>query len=248
MGTGTPQKCCVVAECGRAAHCRGYCRRHYTRWVRHGDPLAGAPCSPDKMQGVPINAMCSADGCDRPAARRSDIGPLCINHSVKYRKIGHLGKWVKPKRDVIERLTEKATPEPNTGCWLWTASGNNAGYGVILIDGKRGPGRPGKFVLAHRLMYERTVGPIPHGLDLDHLCRVRCCINPAHLEPVTRSVNLKRGINQWKLKTHCPHGHPYSGDNLYQMPNGRRACRTCRNERSRRARANKRLAVEAGAT
>lgn len=83
---------------------------------------------------------------------------------------------------------------------------------------------------AHRVTYVTAFGEPPKGLDLDHLCRMRCCVNPIHLEPVTRSENAKRspimGQGQSK-KTHCPKGHPYSEANTYRKPDGRRVCRTC---------------------
>ena len=79
--------------------------------------------------------------------------------------------------------------------------------------------------LAHRVAYELQVGPIPVGLQLDHLCRVRSCVNPAHLEPVTSAENTRRGLRA--MKTHCPQGHPYAGENLLIRPTGQRRCRTC---------------------
>jgi HNH endonuclease len=105
------------------------------------------------------------------------------------------------------------------------------GYGMITVGGVRWA--------AHRYSYTQLVGPIPEGLDLDHLCRNRPCCNPAHLEPVTRSENLKRGnVGVWAKehngkKTHCPSGHEYSGDNLYIHPRGSRCCRACTNARQR---------------
>lgn len=76
----------------------------------------------------------------------------------------------------------------DNGCWIWQGAKTHGGYGVVGVPGCR------KNAVAHRVMYEREVGPIPGGLDLDHLCRVRHCINPDHLEPVTRRVNIERGI------------------------------------------------------
>lgn len=107
-------------------------------------------------------------------------------------------------------------------CWLWTA-GRSQGYGDFRF-------MPGRSHLAHRLAYEELVGPIPAGLTLDHLCRVRHCINPAHLEPVTNYVNLMRGQGlaaQNSRKTHCPQGHPYDAENTYLSPSNRRFCRIC---------------------
>ena len=120
--------------------------------------------------------------------------------------------------DVLwNRFMAKVLVDPS-GCWLWQAH-KLKGYGTFHA-GTRG------MVYAHRYAYERLVGPIPGGLTIDHLCRVPACVNPAHLEPVTQSENRKRV----PLKTHCPHGHPYSGDNVLRKKDGSRACRTCKNE------------------
>ena len=115
-------------------------------------------------------------------------------------------------------------------CWLWTGALTTNGYGSFMK--KKGL----QMVRAHRFSYEYFVGPIPEGLDLDHLCRVRNCVNPAHLEPVTRRINLLRGMTQTALnasKTHCPAGHPYSPENTYIRPKGQRVCKACSNLRSR---------------
>jgi hypothetical protein len=131
-----------------------------------------------------------------------------------------------------DRFWQKVSPEPNSGCWLWTGADNGEGYGTISVPGKRGH-------KAHRFAYELFVGPIPDGLQIDHLCRVRCCVNPAHLEAVTQKVNVQRGIAVAKTKeyfaaiTHCPHGHKYSGDNLRKSKQGHRLCRTCHRDRER---------------
>lgn len=112
----------------------------------------------------------------------------------------------------------------DSGCWEWTASRNIGGYGMIWFEG-----RPR---VAHRVAYGLLVGAIPDGLTLDHLCRVRHCVNPAHLEPVTMYENMLRGESfsaRQARQTHCKNGHPLSGDNLYSNPNRKqRVCRTCR--------------------
>lgn len=99
------------------------------------------------------------------------------------------------------RLAAKIERGPEGACWIWTGARQTTGYGNILYLGK--------VRLAHRLVYEILRGPIPDGLDLDHLCRVRWCVNPDHLEPVTRSVNLKRGEKMGKpwCDLYCGRGH-----------------------------------------
>lgn len=123
----------------------------------------------------------------------------------------------------IPRFDEKVELDPKTGCWEWQACRCSGGYGNFR--------HKGRVVVAHRLAYETLVGPIPEGLDIDHLCRNRKCVNPHHLEPVTRRENILRGEGQGAKharKTHCQHGHPLSGENLYINPaSGQRVCREC---------------------
>lgn len=140
-------------------------------------------------------------------------------------------------RPVIERFEEKVAPGEN-GCILWTASGNGAGYGAMYIA-------KGKRVLAHRWAYEHYVGPIPEGMVLDHLCRNRICVNPAHLEPVTHRTNVLRGVAPTAVnaaKTHCDQGHLFDAENT-AMDRGKRACRACNRARSKAAYENNREAL-----
>lgn len=113
------------------------------------------------------------------------------------------------------------------GCWLWTGKCDRGGYGRIWTAGRHRR--------VHRVAYEAWVGPIPEGLEIDHLCRVRNCVNPAHLEPVTQAENVRRQARS--QKTECVNGHPYTPENTYLRPgkgHGRRDCRTCIRERAAR--------------
>lgn len=146
-----------------------------------------------------------------------------------------------------ERFWDKVSPEPNSGCWLWTAYATPLGYGKFGVTRKAG------MSLAHRHAYEVLVGEIPKGLVLDHLCRTPCCVNPAHLEPVTIAENTRRSPiikNNGQLqreRTHCPKGHPYAGDNLFIRACGRRReCRECQRRVSRDYQRSKRAASKGG--
>lgn len=141
----------------------------------------------------------------------------------------------RPVRPVIERLLEKVVKRPS-GCWLYTGQTNAKGYGRIKHQGRT--------VRAHRVAYEVLVGPIPDGLTLDHTCRVRNCINPQHLEPVTAQENTRRRVparaNSFcKAKTHCPAGHAYDTANTYRNKQGSRVCRACRRASQRAYEARK---------
>lgn len=120
-----------------------------------------------------------------------------------------------------ERFWSKVEVARN-GCWLWVAGHSPEGYGVFQPS-------PKKRAYAHRWAYEFLVGPIPAGLQIDHLCRTRDCLNPDHLEPVTSAVNTHRGATQIH-RTVCPAGHPYDDVNTYRH-NGRRYCYACRRAR-----------------
>ena len=106
-------------------------------------------------------------------------------------------------------------------------------------------------VYAHRLAFESLVDPVPKGLHIDHLCRVRCCVNPAHMEPVTPGENVRRGeamekFRRWAASiTHCPRGHEYNDANTYIDKKGSRCCRACCALKMRRIRAVRREATRA---
>ena len=136
-------------------------------------------------------------------------------------------KGVYPRRPLTDRLFEKILVS-ETGCLIWLGTRSGRGYGTFHLNGRN--------VAAHRVVYERVYGPIPDGLLPDHLCRVRLCVNPRHIELVTNKVNLLRGDAPpaWNArKTVCSKGHPFVEENITH-DNGHRKCRTCNREYARR--------------
>lgn len=108
------------------------------------------------------------------------------------------------------------------GCWEWSGNMYHDGYGMFNVDERK--------VRAHRFSYEIMVGPIPGGLQIDHLCRNRACVRFDHLEPVTQRENIRRGNSLSGMRaraTHCIRGHAFDEENTYWAPNGSRRCRTC---------------------
>lgn len=144
---------------------------------------------------------------------------------------------------VLERIARKSievpcqTEELMPYCWVWQGY-TCQGYGRITAkrpDGTR------HTMLNHRAAYQILIGPIPDGVEMDHLCRVRACWNPWHLDPVTRTVNILRGLGPQTarmaqhVKTQCPQGHPYDEANTARR-GSRRHCRACDRDRARRNR------------
>ena len=204
--------------------------------------------------GLQIVHLCGNKACVAP----THLSPLLRRESLPARPARRAANpsvaerfWAKTRiaADCVCRICT-ATGEPAEKCIVWTAAEKANGYGAFW-NGTR-------TLRAHRFAYELAIGPVPDGLELDHLCRIRNCVNPAHLEPVTREENRRRGLHgvlshQRKARppspgltlpsTHCRNGHEYTPENTAVLPpskshpNGRRRCRTCRRAQRRRERA-----------
>lgn len=176
---------------------------------------------------------CSIDGCDKTAHARG----WCITHYRRWRVWGDVnrGKIVVAPLDRFMAFVRKQ----DNGCWEWTGSKDRGGYGRFSYERKP--------VLAHRWIHEKINGPVPDGLQLDHLCRNRSCVNPNHLEVVTQRENMMRGDGpsaKHARKTHCTYGHEFTEENTYRHKGNRRMCRTCMNRRHRERSARTRAARE----
>lgn len=163
---------------------------------------------------APIYAALVAESGSDPLAEKREVGEA---ESVAMEALLPPRFWAKVNK------TET--------CWLWTASIQRNGYGMFSIGGK-------KREVAHRTAYKALIGEIPEGYQLDHLCRVRNCVNPEHLEPVTQRENIRRGDSpsaQNARKNECKHGHELTPENTYVLPaDGSRHCRECMREKDRR--------------
>lgn len=134
----------------------------------------------------------------------------------------------RPPRAELDRFLDKFTIGDD--CWEWTAGTLSKGYGSFMREDQTTVG-------AHVFAYETFVGPIPEGMEPDHLCRNRLCVRPGHLEAVTRRENVRRGDSPAGInarRDECVNEHPFDEVNTYIRPNGNRACRICRTAARRR--------------
>lgn len=214
-------KTCTIPGCDKPLRSLGLCARH-----RRLDPRSST------LRRYEPDSTCSVEACDgRPVA----LG-MCNNHRRSLLKHGDptVNKRVGPKIPWEERFWSKVYPCPWTGCWHWGAAifAARGGYGSFTV--KKHLTRK-----AHVVAYELLVGPVPAGLILDHLCRVTCCVNPEHLEPVTLAENTRRAqsptMNAWRAGTCLSGRHLMTPDNVYIRPDtGGRTCRRCAAIRSSR--------------
>lgn len=146
------------------------------------------------------------------------------SHGCKAKAVG-----LARTRPKLERFMEKIEVDSATGCWNWLAFCDRWGYGRFKWSSDKG-------MVAFRAAWLLFRGPVPEGLELDHLCRNARCVNPDHLEPVTTRENILRSDNpaaRNARKTHCKHGHPFDEENTYVDRDGRRSCRACARGRGR---------------
>lgn len=152
-------------------------------------------------------ATCSIEGCDRPVQGRG----WCSRHYTRWWRNGDplvcRWPWGLTKAEAFWQRVDQTD-----ACWLWTGYRDRNGYGRLHK------------AFAHRVAYELVTGPIPQGLQIDHLCRNPSCVRPEHLEAVTRQVNVQRA---YAIRTHCPYGHLYDEANTYRNAEGHRKCRKC---------------------
>lgn len=208
---------CVVDGCERDefVKSRQLCNAHYQRLMK-----TGTTDLPVRQGDLP----CEMDGCEKPRHARG----LCSTHQSKIRRKGSPAGPVRAWLPVADRFWALVTKTET--CWLFANVQSN-GYGSLS-----GAVTNGRSNLAHRVAYELLIGPIPEGLQLDHLCRVRNCVNPEHLEPVTPWENTMRSTSISAVnarKTECLRGHPFSDENTYYSKDGRRYCIACRDARAR---------------
>ncbi|MCW5951966.1 MAG: HNH endonuclease [Propionibacteriaceae bacterium] len=172
---------CTIAGCsnpiGTTGGGRGWCGTHYMRWKRTGDPLTGGAVQRQTGTGQP----CSVPECIRPVVALD----YCERHYRRFKRYGNPtdgGPLIGSLTDE-ERFWSKVTVTDT--CWLWTGAPNGGGYGTFSPTG-------GPNTMAHRFSYELAGNTLTPGLTIDHLCRVRLCVNPDHLEEVTYDENLRR--------------------------------------------------------
>jgi hypothetical protein len=185
------------------------------------------------MSGNVIRRVCRKCGTEKPLDEFAKHPRCLFGRTYWCRRCQYAANQARAKERKAGIVSPRRLPaedrfwakvQKTDSCWVWIGGASKRGYGGFQPNPERG------VVPAHRFSYELLIGSIPEGLELDHLCRNPRCVNPAHLEPVTHSENIQRGESISVLnarKTHCPQGHPYSGENLVVRKGGYRNCRAC---------------------
>lgn len=170
---------CAVTDCEQRVVARGWCRRHYSRWHTHGDPLKVLPRGgARKMPPRPriVRPECRFDGCERLSAK--SCKGWCPKHHTRWYRHGDPAVVKTPSRrlkDVAETLRARSLVVDD--CWLWQGAKLPNGYGVFGLKGHS------RYV--HRAAWENVHGPVPPGREFHHTCQNRACCNPEHLVPLT---------------------------------------------------------------
>jgi hypothetical protein len=171
---------CSIQGCDKPHYAFGWCQMHYRRWKNHGDPAVVLSRSGRRRDLSP--PVCAIMGCEELVGLKGAKG-LCVRHYDFARRNGVPEPRHRPS--ATERFWSRVSKTDE--CWFWMGTLNPAGYGVFNLGNRAG----NKTVLAHRFAYEQVAGPILEE-SLDHLCYVRRCVNPAHMEPVPLAENQRR--------------------------------------------------------
>lgn len=169
----------------------------------------------NKTRINPTAVTCESCGEQRTVKRPDKAGRMCRPCAAKIGTSAAREANIQPVEQRFMKYVKKAT----SGCWEWGGTLQKNGYSTFYHNGKT--------VRGHRWSYEHFTAPIPQGKEIDHLCRNRKCVNPSHLEPVTRKENRRRA-----MPFHCVNGHAFTPENTY-MHDGKRHCRECRRIRVR---------------
>lgn len=192
----------------RTVRSRGLCNMHHQRLLITGN-VGHATSRRQRNHG-----LCEQQPCERPART---LG-YCHMH---YRRMWRTGKasGLSQKDAFFGHITHETVD----GCWIWDKP-SHKGYGQF------------SGTTAHGWSFTYFMDDIPESIEIDHLCRVRACVNPWHMDPVPQKVNLLRGVGSPAMnarKTHCKRGHEFDVDNTYVNPKGQRTCRRCNRDRDR---------------
>lgn len=169
-----------------------------------------------------MTPQCKVPGCTKEAGTRG----LCTMHYSRNRREA-LGVARPERYQVVDPLAKILSNIDVGFCWEWNRKLNNRGYGVTNVNKKRW--------YVHRLMWTLMVGPIPDGMEIDHMCRNRACCNPEHLDLVTGQVNTLRGVSpasSHAKRDECSYGHEYTAETMHVV-RGARRCRICERRRDK---------------